>query len=401
MTTVALEDYDNLVHRIYDAALRPECMQEVLERICALLDAPFGNLFSWTRQPQQGGFFFTTFPGEVVERYQRIQHDDPHMKAAAHKQLFAEGTVVTSDDLVKESELFQSCVYQQIWQPLRIRRMCGGTVFGASDTHHLPTVVSVHRLDDAPRFSPADVDVVSRLLAHLSRALGVMYHLRDADLQLAATRASLDRLTTAIVLFSADGSVEFSNRSAAALAEEGRVIRMRAGGPGGRTWLDLAGPGSRQQASLQRRIADALRPIVSDYEGSFANAVIVKGAHGEPLAVIHVAPLPITHRFSGDLPESHAIAFIYDLKAAATVDPELLIQAFDLSPAEARVALDTLNGGDIAEMARRLGRSPNTVKTQLQQVFNKTQVRRRSDLLKVILSFAGSAGVSPSERTAA
>jgi len=291
MTNAAsLADYDDLVHRIYDAALRPERLQDVLERLCELLRAPFGNLFSWTRQPQQGGLFFTTFPDGVVEHYQRIQHDDLHMRSAARKQLLFEGSVVTSDDLVEEGELFESAVYRQIWRPLGIRRMCGGSVFGATDSHHLPTVVSLHRLDDAPRFTPSDIDIVRRVLAHLSRALGVMYHLRDQALQLAATRASLDRLTTGIILFAADGSVEFSNR---------------------------------------------------------------------------------------------------------------LTQAFDLSPAEARVALDTLNGGDVAEMARRLGRSPNTVKTQLHQVFAKTQVRRRTDLLKLILSLAGAHGIDPRSAKAA
>jgi DNA-binding CsgD family transcriptional regulator len=56
-----------------------------------------------------------------------------------------------------------------------------------------------------------------------------------------------------------------------------------------------------------------------------------------------------------------------------------------LTPAEARVALEMLQGRSVAQAARRLGISPNTVKTQLQRVFEKLQVSRQTELVRLLM----------------
>ena len=61
-----------------------------------------------------------------------------------------------------------------------------------------------------------------------------------------------------------------------------------------------------------------------------------------------------------------------------------LSTAFRLTGAEARVMASLLEGLQISEIAQRYGVSANTVRTQLQRLFEKTNTKRQSDLVRVV-----------------
>jgi DNA-binding CsgD family transcriptional regulator len=62
---------------------------------------------------------------------------------------------------------------------------------------------------------------------------------------------------------------------------------------------------------------------------------------------------------------------------------DLLAERFDLTPAEARVAIHLVEGGDIASYALAAGVSPGTVRTHLKAIFAKTGVNRQAALVKL------------------
>lgn len=383
---VTFPEYDTVVHSIYDAALRPDRLRDVLDAICRLFRGPYGNLFSWTRDQREGGFFFSTFPPGILDIYRGLE--DPHMQATQARGLMRAGVAVTNDQLLARSDLEASRLYREIWAPLDIHSMAGGVVFSAGDTHHLPTVFSVHRTRAEPPFDAADREVLERLTAHLSRALGVMFHLRDQALQVAASQAALDQLAAGVVLLDAAGRVEFLNRTARTMAATQDPIVLTTEGAAAKPGLSLASGLRHREAALRTAIRRALDPLTADVAEHFSQALVVEAADGEPRCAIHVAPLPLRHDFAPSAAPSRAIVFVYDVQASGTIAPQLLVDCFGLTPAEARVALAVLRGGDVAAIAQRLRVSPNTVKSQLQQVYAKIGVAHRADLLKVLLNLA-------------
>ena len=63
-----------------------------------------------------------------------------------------------------------------------------------------------------------------------------------------------------------------------------------------------------------------------------------------------------------------------------------LMDAYGLTPAEARVALAASSGLTIPEVARQLNLSPNTIKTHLRKVFAKTGTNRQMELARLVAS---------------
>ena len=82
--------------------------------------------------------------------------------------------------------------------------------------------------------------------------------------------------------------------------------------------------------------------------------------------------------------------FIHDPDEDAPLVEGILSEAFGLSHAEAAVAARIWEGDNIADAARSLGLSPNTVKTHLKVVFEKAGVDRQAGLVrKIAMLLAG------------
>jgi DNA-binding CsgD family transcriptional regulator len=63
-----------------------------------------------------------------------------------------------------------------------------------------------------------------------------------------------------------------------------------------------------------------------------------------------------------------------------------LMQIFQLSPAEARLSRAVAHGQDLEAFALEQGVKMTTIRTQMASIYGKTNVRRQTDLVRLILS---------------
>lgn len=390
----SFRQYDDLVHQIYDAALEPRRWPAVMEHLIQACGGHCGALFTPQHPPAQGGVMVPiNLPASMMELWAARfsgPENDPFTRAALARGQFREGMALIGDDLVPQQELRSSRFYRDLWEPVGIGRMCGGVIFDSTDAHKLPTVVVVFARPTDPPFDAVQTDLIRRLLAHLSRSLGVMFHLRDSRLREVSSHAALDRLACGVVLLDARGDVCFLNTSAAAQVATEHLWRLDSAGPAPRR-LVLAPRLRRFEPDLRRAIQSALQPLDEGSDAHFSQALVLPDAEGKPACVVHAAPLgegAAPGLFPTGDTTPRVILFLYDLAAAFSVPPALLVRLFDLTDAEARAALQVLQGGGVEAMAQRLEVSVNTVKTQLRAVYDKTQTHRQADLLKLLLALA-------------
>ena len=72
-------------------------------------------------------------------------------------------------------------------------------------------------------------------------------------------------------------------------------------------------------------------------------------------------------------------------EAIPRLDRALLANIFGLTAAEAGLAQELLSGDPLARVAGRLGVSENTIKTQLQSIYEKTGTHRQAQLVKLLM----------------
>jgi DNA-binding CsgD family transcriptional regulator len=75
-----------------------------------------------------------------------------------------------------------------------------------------------------------------------------------------------------------------------------------------------------------------------------------------------------------------------DPELAPAIDVQMLRDWYDLTLAEARVAMLLASGLSVDEIAERLGIGANTARTHLKSIFGKTDTRRQGELIRLLLS---------------
>lgn len=101
-----------------------------------------------------------------------------------------------------------------------------GIVFGMDSTTSVPAICSFFRGSHHPDFDQENTARMHLILPHLSRSLGVMQRLRNAELTVATSLAALDRLRSGVLLIDESGAVAFANRSAKRMLEDEDGLRL-------------------------------------------------------------------------------------------------------------------------------------------------------------------------------
>ena len=99
-----------------------------------------------------------------------------------------------------------------------------------------------------------------------------------------------------------------------------------------------------------------------------------------PVASLEAFICPIRNRRIGELKVSGVLVLISDPENAGELSHDSLRELFGSTPAEARLAEAMAGGTGLAEAAKSFGVGYETVRTQLKNIFLKTNTNRQSEL---------------------
>jgi DNA-binding CsgD family transcriptional regulator len=387
-----LERLSSLIDFIYRGATEPELWPDIVADTCGWLGSPKGMLYTPLHGKEQGGYYFQHgLPDFFLELYKaRYQAVDMWTQQVVERRLFVEGNVILGTDLVPHDTLVQSNWYRDCLRVGGIAHLLTSVVFSAPSSPadapaaDMPTAMSFYRGDADAAYAEDERSRLSLLLPNFSRSFGVMTRLRLADFRVASSLSALDRLSVALLLMSGAGEVLFVNRAASSLLGGTDALTLdRTASPHGQGKLVARLP------AVNREIARALSAAKRiDDASHFSSAIKVPGrvpGHELLLQVSRLWPVA-SFDADGQLPE--VIAFLTDARRPLQVAPDLLCSVYRLTPAEARVAVAATAAGSIAELAASLSLGSNTVKTQLKQVYAKTGVKGRAELMRLVLGLA-------------
>lgn len=227
-------------------------------------------------------------------------------------------------------------------------------------------------------FSGEDEKTAAAIAPHLLSVLRLRH-------QFALARSSsvlLDRFDRAVLLVSATGKVVSGNVRGQQLLES-------------RDGLNLLGGELR---AMTPAVTQRLRQAVQETDRAARGASIQPRAtlrlprpSGNSDLVVRASPVAPSVASTFGVGELVTVAlFIHDPDEDSPVVEDMLAEAFGLSHAEAAVAARIWEGDSVADAARELAISPNTVKTHLKVVFEKAAVDRQAGLVrKIAMLLAG------------
>jgi DNA-binding CsgD family transcriptional regulator len=198
-----------------------------------------------------------------------------------------------------------------------------------------------------------------------------------------AVPAVLDHLSAGVVLLDRKLDVLFANKAFRAMAHDGALALH------GRTLSSSLPPYARKFDRMTRSALlggpDRTMAIPHPNDGRLITilATPVRSRDFDGFANLHVR-------------DSAAIIFMFDPGRPAALPPEWIMDAYELTMAEAQVAIQASLGRSVSDIGIRLKISPNTVKTHLRHIFAKTGVHGRAELVGLIAALRSVRGYSES-----
>ncbi len=179
----------------------------------------------------------------------------------------------------------------------------------------------------------------------------------------------LDSLNAAAFTLSAKFTVLAMNRRAQALAAQGKGFSVD------KNRLIAKGNGNLELKALLARVSKTGSPESMAF------------APNSELEVLHVTASRLSKEVNAIDEDSAKILLLVTQPGYHRVaTARQLMQIFQLSPAEARLARAVTHGQDLETFALELGVKMTTVRSQMASIHAKTHVRRQTDLMRLILS---------------
>jgi DNA-binding CsgD family transcriptional regulator len=225
-------------------------------------------------------------------------------------------------------------------------------------------------------FGEGDRVRVQAVAPHLMRAMRIFVRYAQAYRERAVYQTVVDRIGVGVALVDAKSAMMASNTIA------GEIL----GGPNGLgvTQGRLVAHRPPVANVLARQVRAAAEAQTSAPSEPGRPLAIERNNNPSPLTLT-VYPGPgVEH---GDAPlRRSAIVVMRDPDRRAAVSTHVVAQLFSLTPAEAALATLLAQGYDMEEAASTLGVRRNTARSQLQSIFAKTDAKRQSELVRMILS---------------
>jgi len=355
-----MPDDNELIDRIYEAAIVPEFWPKVLQSISDLSASVGGVLFTtnnevsdWVASPEMA---------PIASEYFGQGWGDRNPRPARAVALRLSG-FVSDHDLFSPKEIDADPYYQHM------RKIglgwCAGIV---TPLPHGDAVVFTwaRRYEWGP-FKAKLLEPLSGIAGHLNRSAMVAARLGLEKARAAAEAMNIIGLPAATL--SPSGRLIFANdpfqQFMPALVQD-RMTRLTVNDP-------------RADALLETALARIASNLNLPHQ--VQSIPLAEGGRRRPM-VLHVIPI---RRAAHDIFDATSTMLVLTaLTSRAGPDATIIQGLFDLTPAEARIALAIAAGVQPTEIARKQGVSVETVRTQLKSIFLKTGTTRQLELARLL-----------------
>lgn len=349
----------DLVDRIYECSFVPELWPQVLDELATLIDARGGQLFAVRDKVMS---WITS--SNMTEIFQAYVSEGYFARCGRKVCLFSQNqpSFLAELDYWTPEQLDANEIYRDFFRPRGLGwSACTGLAMPTQDN----IVFTVERDYARGPVEKENIAALNELRPHLARAA-----LIAARLGMRSAKGASDALEVmglpALVLDS-DGMVMEANELMVSLAEHLQW--------GAQNRIALTD--TRANAQLW-----ATLPALDKSPETAISSFALRGKDGLAALVAHI--LPIRRSACDIFARSYALLVITPLTARKAPPVELLRSLFDLTVSEARVARGLAGGESLDAIAAHGGVARNTVRSQLQQVMEKTGCTRQAEVTALL-----------------
>ena len=282
------------------------------------------------------------------------------------------GRVVTAQELLgdrwRESE-----IYQQFLKPVDILHVLGADIRTDEGIACRFRVCRSHAEVD---FAERDKAICGALIPHLKRAVQIHSQLDLIESERKLLAGTVDRMLVGTIILDENGLILKMNGVARAMIEEGDGIREVDGA--------IQATSAAPNRELQRLITQALKRN-SREAPAIIEAMSITRPSGRGKFGVLIRSNPLGEWSEGQRRAAVAV-FIRDPERQSEASVGMVRRLFDLTAAEASLAILLANGLTLEHAAEQLGIRKNTARAHLRAIFAKIGIMRQTTLVRTLLN---------------
>lgn len=368
--------YDQMIAQIYTAASGKSDWMPALDAVSDHLDLWGTQIIGISKK--NGSLLFSLEGGigsrkpEMVLDYLRHYHAI-NPRVAPSLMLDMEGWMHCHEHF-DDYFVAASPFYQEFLIPHGARYM---TATKLMDNNEYLVLMGALRAVGKTPLNVEQVEVLGQIKQHLIKAMEIHLHLRTTYAESGLAKYLINQLRYPVLLVDDTRGIWLRNQAANAMLQETECIIERDGLLG---CIDAADDKSLMLAIRQLNLHDNTNQdtqsdkvflrLQKRHQNSFVGAYLMAVRPQKVMGAFGATPL--------------ALVLLHDPALNSNLDPFIVAETFDLTPAEARVAVQMVNGLTADEIAQKSGVSVNTVKSQIKSLFQKTGTTRQAELVSVI-----------------
>jgi DNA-binding CsgD family transcriptional regulator len=369
----------SLVDRIYEAAVYPDRWRDFLVELSEAFGGAAGLLALQLPDSARPAHYYLVHLREelhpILERHYARGTPWGQLHAApCFRERFVRASEVLSR-LFSDEGRKRSDFYAEWMEPEGLAPE-GPVAHHFGEEDGLPVAaVALYRRVGGRRFTDDDLRLGDLLVPHLARAFRLYRRFGGAQHERLAMAEVMNRLALGVMLVDRERRPIVSNRTAERLVALNDGLLLSADG--------LRASNRRDDSVLQRLLGQA---IAGAHDSSHTNRVMaISRPSGKRAFPVLIAPL--LEGEPGDAAEDAVASVLFgDPDAKRAISPDVLQTFYDLTPAEAELMGLLAEGVSLEEAAKRRGVTINTVRSQLKNVFAKTDTNRQGELIRLVLT---------------
>lgn len=352
-----------LIDVIYEAGADPALWPQAMHRLTEALDGADGVLGGLATGRVPLFIAPRTDPG-MVRRY--VEHYHPQNPIQLALQSMPVGKGFRDFDLTDTETFHRSEFYNDWCLPQRMVTSVGINIA-------MPGSGRASLMISGPEPACAEaLGGLEQLAPHFTRAFKLNRILGENNAARLMAFSALEDADRGVFLIDAHGKCTPANSLAEQIVTRADGVVLRNGQI---ECLD---------AEDSKRLRRAIYDCALGRQSLAGTTIYVARAGGLMPLQILTMPFPASGGlFTGF--EHRVMIFVTDQDVRLKRKVEGMRETFKLTRAEATALAELARGGDREQIARRLGLSLATVRTQLTSIFDKTGVRRQADIVRLLM----------------
>lgn len=232
-------------------------------------------------------------------------------------------------------------------------------------------VLTIQRTVAQGPYQQAELDALNRLVPHIRQTVQLYQQLETRSKAASSLSAIIDVLPDATFVLDSLATVLYSNKAAHDLINCERCLSIRD------ERFNFAEKDVR--SAFLRASAQVVRSSMGK-EAYCSETLFLKREGRTPLIFV-IRPIENSELLAGG-----ALVSVYEPDNRTLPTADHIAAYFDLTPAEAQVCERLVAGQDVQTIAKHLGRGVATVRTQIKQIFQKTDCSRQGEAISRVLA---------------